>query len=200
MFIFYLFNMLLYYMKKIIIIGGYCASGKSVFSRKLSKLLNIPCFNKDVIKEVLGDGFGSEHNMISQKGSFTAFLLILYITEQFLQVGKTCILESNFKSREIEKIKILLEKYNYDCLTFIFKGDFDVLFDRYMKRDKAEKRHWVHDTTGETKDNFRKGHLEFEIGKAGIGKIINVDTTSFSNVNYDDLFSIARNFLGEIKE
>ena len=63
--------------KKIIIIGGYCASGKSVFSRKLSGLLNIPCFNKDIIKEVLGDGFGSENNMVSQKGSFATFLQML---------------------------------------------------------------------------------------------------------------------------
>jgi dephospho-CoA kinase len=45
--------------KKIILVGGYCASGKSVFSRKLSSLLSIPCFNKDIIEEVLGDEFGS---------------------------------------------------------------------------------------------------------------------------------------------
>ena len=88
-----------------------------------------------------------------------------------------------------------MEKYNYECLTFLFNGDFDVLFERYMKRDKAEKRHWVHDTTGETRDNFREGHLEFEIGKTGIGQIINVDTTFFEKVNYDGLYSIAKNFL-----
>jgi hypothetical protein len=58
----------------------------------------------------------------------------MYIAEQFLQVGKTCILESNFNSKGIEQIKILLEKYNYECLTFIFKGDFDVLFDRYIDK------------------------------------------------------------------
>jgi len=182
-------------MNKIIVVGGYCATGKSVFSRKLSRLLNIPCFNKDVIKEVLGDGFGSEFDMVFQKGSFATFLLMLHIAEQFLQAGKICILESNFKSKEIEQIKILSEKYNYECLTYIFKGDFDVLFNRYMERDIVEKRHWVHKTAGETKENFKESHIEFGIGETGIGQIINVDTTSFANVNYDDLFLIARNFL-----
>jgi len=180
---------------KIIIIGGYCASGKSLFSRKLSALLNIPCFNKDVIKEILGDGFGPENNIVEQKGSFATILLMLHIAEQFLQVGKMCILESNFKTKEIEQIRILLKKYNYECLTFIFKGDFNVFFDRYMERDKVEKRHWVHNTTGETRDNFREGHLEFGIGETGIGKIINVDTTFFAKVNFDELFAIAKYFI-----
>jgi predicted kinase len=180
---------------KIIIVGGYCATGKSIFSRKLSQLLNIPCFNKDIIKEVLGDGFGSENNMVEQKGIAATFLLMLHIAECFLQTGNVCILESNFKAREIEQLKVLLEKYNCECLTFIFKGDFDVLFDRYMKRDTAEKRHWVHNTAGETADNFKEGHLLAGIGEKGIGQTITVDATSFAEVNYDELFALAKNFI-----
>ena len=179
---------------KIIIVGGYCATGKSVFARKLSQLLNIPCFIKDVIKEVMGDGFGPENNMVEQKGSAATFLLMLHIAERFLQTGNICILESNFKAREIEQLKVLLEKYKADCLTFIFKGDFDVLFDRYMKRDVSEKRHWVHNTAGETAENFKEGHLRAGIGETGIGQTISIDSTSFANVNYEDLFALAKNF------
>jgi len=180
---------------KIIITGGYCATGKSTFARKLAGMFNIPCFNKDVIKEVLGDGFGPENNMVVRKGSATTFLLMLHIAERFLQTGKICILESNFKLKEMEQIKILLEKYNCKCLTFIFKGDFDILFDRYMKRDVTEKRHWVHDTFGENLDNFRDGHLKSGIGETGIGQTITIDATSFDKVNYDELFAIARDFI-----
>ena len=78
---------------KIILVGGYCATGKSVFSNKLSNLLNIPCFNKDVIKEVLGDGFGSENNMVELKGSSATFLVMLYIAEKILQSNNICILK-----------------------------------------------------------------------------------------------------------
>jgi predicted kinase len=77
---------------KIIIVGGYCATGKSTFSRELSHLLNIPCFNKDIIKEVLGDGLSPEDNMIDKNGSNTTFMLMLHIAEQFLKTGKICIL------------------------------------------------------------------------------------------------------------
>jgi predicted kinase len=180
---------------KIIIIGGYCATGKSTFSRKLSQMFNIPCFNKDIIKEVLGDGFGPEYNMVKKKGSAVTFLLILHIAERFLQTGKLCILESNFKLKEIEQIKTLLEKYNCKCLTFIFKGDFEILFNRYMKRDIAEKRHWVHDTFGENLDNFRDGHIQSGIGETEIGQTITIDATSFDKINYDELFATTKNYI-----
>ena len=180
---------------KIIIVGGYCATGKSVFARKLSGLLNIPCFIKDVIKEVLGDGFGPENDMVEKKGSAVTFLLMMHIAELFLQTGSVCILESNFKAREIEQLKVLLEKYKAECLTFIFKGDFDVLFDRYMRRDVSEKRHWVHNTTGETAENFKEGHLRVGIGETGIGQTITIDTTSFEKVNFEDLFALAKKFI-----
>jgi len=183
---------------KIILIGGYCATGKSTFSRRLSKFLKIPCFNKDTVKEVLGDGFGPENNMVFQKGNFTTFILMLHILEQFLQVQKSCILESDFTKNESEQIKKLLDKYNYKCLTFIFKGNFDVLYDRYMERDKVEKRHWVHNTTGETRENFEDGHLYFGLDEIGIDQIINIDATLFEKVNYKELLSIAEKFMIDI--
>jgi predicted kinase len=180
---------------KIIIVGGYCATGKSVFSNKLSNLFNIPCFNKDVIKEVLGDGFGSENNMVELKGSVATFLVMLHIAEKMLQAYNICILESNFKQKEMNQIKVLLEKYNCKCLTFIFKGDFKILFNRYMERDVLEKRHWVHSTAGENAENFEKGHLQSGIGETGIGKIINRDSTKFENIDYNELYDIAKEFI-----
>ena len=157
--------------------------------------MNIPCFNKDIIKEVLGDGFGPENGMVEKKGSATTFLLLLHIAERFLQTGNLCILESNFKLKEIKQLKVLLEKYKAECLTFIFKGDFSILFDRYMGRDISEKRHWVHSTAGENADNFREGHLQAGIGETGIGQTITVDATSFEKVNYEDLFAAAKKII-----
>jgi len=183
---------------KIILVGGYCATGKSVFSNKLSSLLNIPCFNKDVIKEVLGDGFGSENNMVELKGSAATFLVMLHIAEKILQAHNICILESNFKQTEMDQIKKLLDKYNCECLTFILKGDFKILFNRYMARDALEKRHWVHNTAGEDVDNFKEGHLQSGIGETGIGKIIIRDATNFENINYDELYNIAKEFINDI--
>ena len=180
---------------KIIIVGGYCATGKSTFSRKLSRLLNIPCFNKDVIKEILGDSLSPEDNMIDKKGSNTTFLLMLHIAEQFLMSKKICILESNIKLNESELIKKLLEKYNCECLTFIFKGNLEVLFKRYTERGKNGKRHWVHITFDENSDNFKKYQLQYGLGEVEIGKTIVTDTTVFDEVNYEELYEAAKIFI-----
>jgi tRNA uridine 5-carbamoylmethylation protein Kti12 len=45
---------------KIIIISGCPAAGKSTFSHQLARHLAVPCFNKDAIKETMGDGYGPE--------------------------------------------------------------------------------------------------------------------------------------------
>ena len=182
---------------KIIIIGGYCASGKSTFSRKLSQLLNIPCFNKDTIKEVLGDGLSPEDNMLDKKGSNTTFLLMLHIAEQFLINKKICILESNFKQNESEKIKTLLDKYDCECLTFIFKGDLEIIFKRYMEREKIGERHWIHITSGENLDDFKKYHPQYGLGEVAIGKTIVTDATVFEKVDYNGLYEIAKNFINK---
>jgi len=178
---------------KIIIVGGYCATGKSTFSRKLSHLLAIPCFSKDVIKEILADGLSTEDNMINKKGSNTTFMLMLHIAEQFLLSNKICILESNFRLNESEILKKLLEKYNCESLTFIFNGELEVLSKRYMERE--EKRHWVHGTFGENIDNFRQYHKQNGPGEVKIGKTIVTDTTVFDKVNYEELVETAKNFI-----
>ncbi len=177
---------------KIIVIGGYCATGKSTFSNRLSKELNVPCFNKDTIKEILGDGFGPESGEVFQKGSYAAFLLMYHITERILQSGNMCILESNFKLFEIEKIKALAEKYNGECLLFRFTGNLEVLFDRYSKRHN--ERHWVHKSAGDREGFKTVMHDKFSLEGADISHIVTVDTTSFEHVNYDDLLDIAKKF------
>jgi len=180
---------------KIILVGGYCATGKSTFARELSKRLELPCFVKDAIKEVIGEGFGAENTEVHIKNSKVTFLLMLAFAESFLQVGKSCVLESNFKKLESEQIKTLLEKYNCECLTFIFKGDLDVLYDRYIDRDNAGKRHWVHRLPNESRERFREGHLRNGIGEISIGRTIEIDATTFENIDYEKLFILAEDFL-----
>jgi hypothetical protein len=132
-----------------------------------------------------------------KKGSNTTFMLMLHIAEQFLITEKICILESNFKLNESELIKKLLEKYDCECLTFIFKGDFKVLSNRYMERDKNGERHWVHITLGENLDDFQKYHLQYGLGEVIIGKTVVIDTTVFDKVNYEELYEAAKVFIND---
>jgi shikimate kinase len=38
---------------KIILVGEYCTTGKSTFSRKLSQFLDIPWFNKGIFEKLI---------------------------------------------------------------------------------------------------------------------------------------------------
>jgi predicted kinase len=179
---------------KIILISGYCATGKSTFAQKLSQALSVPCFRKDALKETLGDSFGENNGDVLEKGSSATFMLMLHIAEQCLKVGNVCILESNFKKSESEQLVRLLDKYDSECLTFLFKGDFDVIYDRYMNRDKNGERHWVHSIGGENRETFENGHIEAGLGDVTIGRTIVVNATDFIEVDYDYLFDSAKKF------
>jgi len=186
---------------KIILVAGYPGAGKSTFSRKLAQHLNIPCFNKDTIKEVMADSFGVENEAVlirDKLGSTATFMLMLHIAERFLQTGNICILESNFQIihpqplSESELIKKLLEKYNTECLTFVFKGELDVISERYFLRDK--ERHWIH-SRAENKDSMKHYCINTRLGEIEIGQTITVDATSFSDINYNNLYDIADKFI-----
>ncbi len=179
---------------KIILISGYCATGKSTFSYKLAEKLNLPCFNKDRIKEVIGDGFGAENKDVHKKNSAVTFMLMMHIAENFLKAGKPCILESNFKLHESEQVKKLLEKYNCECLTFVFTGDLEVVYERYIEREKTN-RHWVHIIEGEDKEMFMNSHKQFGQADVSVGQTVKVNTTDFDKVDYEKLYDIAENFL-----
>lgn len=179
---------------KLILVAGYCAAGKSTFSRRLAQELHIPCFNKDIVKEILGDGFGPESGEVFQKGSRVTFMLLRHIAECFLEAGKICVLESNFRAGEIRQLCDLLAKYDGECLTFLLTGDLNVLYERYLDRDKASNRSWVHKPAGSDREAFKNGQLQF--GEIAAGKTIPVDTTSFENMDYEHLLAIAKEFAG----
>ena len=182
---------------KLIIIGGYCGAGKSTFARKLSRFLEVPCFIKDSIKETMGDSFGGDWSPETcKKASAVTFDLMMHIAESFLQVGKPCILEANFKLSEEQVINGLLEKYSAEGLTFIFDGDLDVIYDRYFLREVSGERHWAHLVEGESRNSFKEGQRKGRLTEVAIGHVIRVDASSFAQIDYEDLYSQAKKWMG----
>ncbi|MCL1806738.1 MAG: ATP-binding protein [Oscillospiraceae bacterium] len=181
---------------KLILVGGYCAAGKTVFSRELARTLNIPVFNKDTIKEIVGEGFGRKNAAVHQKNSDVTFMLMLHIAECFLKAGTPCILESNFKLAESKQIAAMLEGYDCECLTFLFKGNLDVLFKRYIERERSGERHWVHlAVSKDALDSFKAGQIASGLAKASVGQTVYIDATDFSKIDYSALFDTAKAFL-----
>jgi adenylate kinase family enzyme len=188
---------------KIIIISGFPATGKSTFSQELSRRLRIPCFNKDIIREQMAEGFGVENAELMNRnkmGSTATTFLMRYIAENFMKVGTACILESNFSVlypqplTECGHLALLAEKYRYDALTYAFTGDYAVLGQRYINRDS--ERHWVHERAADAsavKDYCARARLD----EINIGQTVKVDTTSFEDVDFERLYAIAGEFVKE---
>jgi len=181
---------------KLILVSGYCATGKSTFSRNLSRQLGIPCFNKDTIKESMADGFGAESKEVEFMGSRATFRVMAHVAECFLKIGKACILEANFKPQEGEQLDELAKRHGAECLTFVFTGDLDVLYDRYVKREDAGERHWVHMSAG-LRESFRDMHVQYNVGQIAVGQTVNIDSTVFENVEYEKFYEIAGAFVKE---
>ncbi|MCL2189868.1 MAG: ATP-binding protein [Defluviitaleaceae bacterium] len=179
---------------KLILIAGHSATGKSTFAHQLSHALGILNFSKDTLKEAMGNGFGVESRVMHDKDNTAATInIMVHIAECFLRLKQPCILEANFRPPQDAQIQALLEKYDAHCLTFLFGGDMDVLWQRYKQREN--ERHWVHKTILQDRDRFVNGGIKAGFGEFCKGRTIHVDATDFSTVDYNGLIETARQFV-----
>jgi hypothetical protein len=157
-------------------------------------MLGIPCITKDTLREAIGNGFGENSGLMQDKGFLPATInVMMYFAECFLQIGKICILEANFRPPQDEQIEALLEKYDADCLTFLFGGNLEIFWDRYAEREA--ERHWVHHFAGQSRERFINGGIAAGFGEFAMGKTVRVDATDFSKIDYDELFAVANQFV-----
>lgn len=66
-------------MKKLLLITGDIAAGKSTFSKILSERYGIAVFQKDTVKEILGDFIGFQNRKENKKLSNAAIELMCHI-------------------------------------------------------------------------------------------------------------------------
>ena len=187
--------------KKIVIIAGYLASGKSTFAQRLSNDVNVPYFDKDTFKSAICANIPIIKREESRKFSAATFDAIAYVMERLMETGCPLIIEGNFvmggfmKTNEGEKIRSLIEKYDYQSMTFIFWGDVRVICDRFNEREKLPERGQANRAFAElTYEDCEKLLPQLGDFSAG-GKIIKIDTTDFSKVDFDKQIEAVRLFL-----
>ena len=188
--------------KKIIIITGHLATGKTTFAAKLSEMLGIPYFSKDMIKNALNRSFPVENHGDSRRLSAIAFDTIAFNTERFMEVGLPLIIEANFVMeenhggiKEGDGLHALIKRYGYQSLTYIFMGDLPVLYKRFVARDALPERGIANKMWGGyTFEDYRQDNLHLEIFNIG-GEIVKIDTTDFAAVDFCKYIKIAHTFL-----
>ena len=180
-------------MKKLILIGGVLAGGKSTFSHILGKKFNIPVVNKDRLKEILGDNIPTKNREENKKLSKISFDLMMYLASV---EGNALILESNFKDYELSELSEMIAYLKTEVLSIFLDGDDSVLHSRFNKR-LNENRHPVHKSQDFTKiEDFTTVLNELRMAVYP-GEFIQVDCTDFSYQNDEKLLGKIKDFLNK---
>lgn len=186
-------------MKKLILILGDLASGKSTTADILSKKYSIPALKKDTVKEILGDTIGFANREENLRLSWATFELLLHTFDRISLTGGDLILESNFRESELERLITLAEERGYSTLSLLFTADTEILYHRYLERIESG-RHPVHLTTGF--DDY-EGFVRYVLPQRQIpkkGKLIRICADDFSYQTDTALFlEIEAFLLGEGK-
>ncbi|HOJ44891.1 MAG TPA: AAA family ATPase [Bacilli bacterium] len=131
-------------MSRIIVIAGDLASGKSTLAKNLSDHFKIPYFTKEGIKELLSEEIEFSDRSENKKLSNSALKILIHILDRVTKVHGDVILEANFHSEELEKIKRECELHHTEVTLLYLTGDIDVLYERFMYREYYQNRHPVH--------------------------------------------------------
>lgn len=181
--------------KKLLLITGDIATGKSTFANILSQRYNTNVFFKDSIKEVLGDTIGFSNREENKKLSNASMELMFFIFLEFAKLGKGLILESNFHRAELERMHRIAQDNGYNVLTIALYGDVEVLHARYLNRMTNENRHSVHlSTTIDKLEDFKKcsDYLKnIEIP----GEVIRIDSTDFEYQSSEEVLAVIDAFM-----
>lgn len=190
--------------KKIIIVEGYLASGKSTFAKRLSEQIKVPYLIKDTFKMALCESVSVEDRQTSSVFSAVTFDAMMYVAERMFEAGYPIIIEGNFVPAGVKKvdeagmIRQLIDKYGYESLTFQFKGDTRVLHARFVEREKTSERGQVNkigsDVSYDKFDRWCHQLDDFDVG----GKVVSVNTTDFDLVDFKGYCELAGEFIGKL--
>lgn len=131
-------------MRKLLLVMGDLATGKSTFAGMLSRRYQVVALYKDSFKEILGDTIGFSNREENLRLSVASAGLMRMIFAEFCKLDKDLILESNFRQSELESLQAIAMEYGYEVLTVCLRADLHILHERFLHRLYHENRHAVH--------------------------------------------------------
>lgn len=166
-------------MKKLIIITGDLAVGKSRFAEMLSKRYNSCVMYKDKIKEIMGDTVGFANREENLRLSVATVALMTYGLSEMTKIGADVILEANFKEEELQRIDTIAKEAEYDTLTLVIRADMDIIYKRFVNRIENENRHPVHISGFDGYDTL-KFYIEKGRKHSTFGRVMEINANDFS--------------------
>src|SRR5690606_8718977 len=114
----------------------------STLASALSEQLRIPFIIKDNLKEIVCDIFGFHNRQENRLLSEAAVNSMIYFFDQIAKVGQDLIVEANFRSPELARIKAIAEQNAYQVVLILLTGDIRLLYQRFL--DRLPARHIAH--------------------------------------------------------
>lgn len=177
----------------LIIVCGPTGGGKSSVAGPLSELLSLPLIGKDDLKEVLFDSLGWGDRDRSRALSDAAYRLMFHLAERQLAVGRSCILEANFRAEAGAVLREMGARSPYRAFTVRCFADPEVLLERMQRRALEPLRHPGHLDTQllpEAGKLIQEGSVDVE------GPLIEVDTTDPQSVDVKGIARLIEELMG----
>lgn len=180
----------------IVIITGRPAAGKSTLARWLARELKLPLVSKDSLREALFDRLGWKDRSWAQELGKASVDMMFYFARAELEVGHSIIMD-NFFYPPVSNPRFLAlkEEYCAESLQIVCDADRETLFQRFKARADSGERHPGHGDQAILKELYTNlassSSPVLEIG----GSVIEVDTTDFAKVNYQEILKQVKLFL-----
>ena len=185
-------------MKKVILVNGDVATGKSHLAIILRERFKLPLYTKDEFKEYLADQTPCHNYEESHKLSVLAMKMLINSFIKEAQEGNDVILEANFREEHLNEINQIALEFGYSILDLNLIGDVSVLYKRYVERTERGERHPVHSLNPLFDfESFSKYVLDRR-KEQQCGKVITINTDDFSYQTDERLFKEINDFLTHI--
>lgn len=176
-------------MADLILINGLPGTGKTTLASKLTVDLGLPCLGKDMLKEFFFDTIGVGGRDDSRLLGKAVSEMLYMLAANYAEANRSLILESayfaEFARPAFQKIA---DTHPVRILEIYCQTEKDIRRERFRLRGDSGQRHPGH--FDYTLYSDLEPHVPEPIevyAPMGIGKVINVDTTNFGNVEYKQL-------------
>ncbi|MFJ6413787.1 AAA family ATPase [Terribacillus saccharophilus] len=187
--------------KVLILLAGFPGTGKTYLCNIINERLGpYVLVSPDELKEYYFDKYGYHNLEEKQMIEKEAWGKYYNIMENQMSSGRRIMSDYPFSKKQLPFLQLLTEKYKYKVITIRLTANLDILFERQRIRDLDVSRHLSHVVTkyqaGDRLENRSKAdnlltHDEFiercttrGYDTFQMGKLIEVDVTDFSKVNY----------------
>lgn len=179
--------------KRMILISGMPAAGKTTFALWLSRQLHLPLICYDNIKKSISE-ISNRYGMDAEKElllKIFPYEMFLFYCEEMMKSSAEAVAEFLFSEQMEEKLGLWAETYGYEIINIHLDLEPKEAYRRFAERNRQQEKDEIrpHEISFQEFQEAVKQNRDFRYGH----RLIEVDTTDFEKVSYEDILAQLRN-------